>query len=141
MFEIAGGIILAVAFFILLPILLPLTLSAIRWGFIAAIAAIIIYFIVTEFAASVAILGTIVVAVFFMTVVATLIGIGCSRFSIFNAKHQNNTPLIKLENETTTMLLERLYDFYGPIGLRVVSTAFIVSVVILVIFTVITAYG
>lgn len=141
MFEIAGGIILAVAFFILLPILLPLTLSAIRWGVIAVIAATIIYFIVTEFVAAIVILGTLVLAVFFMTVVATLIGIGCSRFSLFNAKHQNNTPLVKLESETTTMRLERIYNFYQPIGLRVVSTAFFVSVVVLVIVTMITSHG
>ena len=99
MFEIAGGILLAVAILAALPHIVTLTIWSVSIILFIFFVGITVYFVFTEFTAILMIISLILFALLFYTVIATLFGIVVSQF-LFLKKFMFDSELhIRFDNK------------------------------------------
>jgi hypothetical protein len=133
MFEIAGGIILAVLFFCLLPLAFILAVTVVKVLLIVAVALFIIYFTVSEPATVVIIVGTVLAAVVFFTTFAALLGIIVSRLPFISARFADKVSLVKSDSANYKQYLSAVYNYYNPIGLKTIMAFFFTYVVVILV--------
>ena len=138
MFEIAGGILLAVAILAALPHIVTLTIWSVSIILFIFFVGITVYFVFTEFTAILMIISLILFALLFYTVIATLFGIVVSQFlflkkfmfdSELHIRFDNKLSLEKKEDKTIEQHYIEIFKFYQPIGLQALSSFLIASVI------------
>jgi hypothetical protein len=140
MFEIAGGILLAVAILYFLPLIIAFAVTAVGAATIIGIAGVIVYFTFTEFQSVLVLVGVLFGAVFFFTILASLLGIVVSRLPILKKRYINKVSLIKPIDLKLDKFLSDVYNYYQPIGINAYWVLLIFSIVMFFLLTIYVAY-
>ena len=140
MFEIAGGILLAVAILYFLPIIIAFAITTVGALIIIGVVGIIAYFTFTEFESVLILLGVLLSALFFFTIVASLLGIVVTRLPILKNRYANKVSLIKPTDLKLDKFSGDVYNYYQPIGISAYWVLLIFSFVIFMLLTIYVSY-
>jgi hypothetical protein len=124
MVEIAGGIILAVLFFALLPYLISITVGVTKWLVVIVPIGIGIYLLSTHFKSVLILFVYVLGAALFLTVFSALVGIAYTRLPFIKGGYANRPNLIKSVETPFKEHAIKLYGYYQPIGVIVASILF-----------------
>lgn len=140
MFEIAGGILLAVAILYFLPIIIAFAITTVGALIIIGVVGVVAYFTFTEFESVLVLVGALLSAVFFFTIVASLLGIVVTRLPIFKNRYPNKVSLIKPIDLKLNKFLSDVYNYYQPIGISAYWFLLIFSFVIFMLLVIYVSY-
>lgn len=140
MFEIAGGILIAVAIIYFLPIIIAFAVTTVGAIIIIGVVGIIAYYTFTEFGSVLILIGVSLSAVFFFTIVASLLGIVVTRLPILKKKYVNKVSLIKPADIKIGKFLDNIYDYYQPIGINAYKFLFALSFGIFMLSAIFVSY-
>ena len=140
MFDIAGGILLAVAILYFLRVIIAFAVTTASVLFVIGVVGVVIYFIFSEFENVLVLISFLLSTLFFFTIGASLLGIVVTRLPFLKNRYVNKVYLVKPIDLKLDKFLDEVYNYYQPIGLSAIWILLIFSIVIFLLLVIFVAY-